>query len=100
MRLLFVTFLLFAFYGTDRVFGQDLQKPSPVPYQAGCIGCVPVVPVMPMAPAVIYQPQVVYQPYQYMGSALYERRYATPFRNALFGRYRGYHYYSPMQVQQ
>ena len=98
----FVIFLLFGFYGDSwSCHAQTFMPPSPVAaapiyqsavpvYQAPCIGCV-----VPQ----IYLPQVQYVPYQYQGSQVVERQFATPIRNALFGRYRAYHYYAP-QVQQ
>lgn len=106
IKALFITFLLFAFYGNNwRCHAQELQYPGGqvqiAAYPVGCIGCQPVqvMPMMPAAPQIIYQPRTVYHPYQYQGSAIVERRYATPFRNALFGRWRGYHYYAPIQNQ-
>ena len=46
-------------------------------------------------PQTLLVPRVQYQPYQYQGSRIWERRYSTPFRNWMFGRYRIDHYYSP-----
>ena len=36
-------------------------------------------------PPVVYQPQTVYQPYQYNGSYVVPRNYHTPVRKVLFG---------------
>ena len=69
-----------------------------------CPSCVPATTAAPQAtPIVAYKPVTVYQPayqlvpYQYAGSAITEQRYHTPIRNALFGRYRGYHFYTPLR---
>lgn len=70
--------------------GPPAYQPQPVVTQQAapvCVNCIP-------APTV-YAPVTVYQPYQYRGSAVYERRYPTPLRNWLHGRYGVTHYYSP-----
>lgn len=43
----------------------------------------------------IYVPQVQLVPYQYQGTQVYERQYATPIRDLFFGRYRIQHQYAP-----
>ena len=45
----------------------------------------------------VYRPAYQLVPYQYSGSTIVERRYPTPLRDAIFGRYRGYHFYKPMR---
>ena len=64
--------------------------------QAQCYGGRCFAPAGP-AP-VIYQPRVVYQPWQYRGSSYTPRNYQTPFRTMLFGRGVWRHHYTP-QVQ-
>ena len=90
----FVTFLLFAFYGNDRVFGQTLQVPA-VPIYVQPAYAIPY-----YAPPVIYQPQVQWVPYQYQGSQVYRRYYRTPVRNLLFGKYRAYDYLSLIHISE
>ena len=90
MRLWYIVFLLFGFYGTPSVFGQELQppvisQPSPV-YVAPCVGCLP---------QVIYRPQIQLVPYLYQNSTVRQMEYPTPLRNLFFGRYRINHYYQP-----
>ncbi|MCW4040197.1 MAG: hypothetical protein NWE83_05545 [Candidatus Bathyarchaeota archaeon] len=46
-------------------------------------------------PQMMYQPRVYYQPYQYQGSVIRDKTYATPLRNMFFGTYRIDHYYKP-----
>ena len=89
MRLLFIVFLLFGFYGTPRVYGQQLIPVSPVPYQTAW-----------QVPQTILVPQTTMVPYQLEQSQVIRREYATPLRDLLLGRYRMQHIYRPQQVQQ
>lgn len=59
---------------------------QPVVIQQRCFGgqCVP---------QTIYQPTTTYTPLQYQGSTITERRYRTPIRTGLFGRWRIFHTY-------
>ena len=92
MPILFVTFLLFAFYGTDRVWGQE---PIRMPVAVAPVICPNCVPVVPQA---LYQPQIQLVPYQYQRTEVMPRDYRTPLRDLFLGRYRINHYYTP-QVQ-
>lgn len=85
----------YLYAATDTAFGQVVVQ---APGTTVCIGgnCYAPVPVY-SPPQRIMVPRVQYQPYQYQGSAIVERRYHTPIRNWFFGRYRGYHYYAPVQ---
>ena len=88
--------LLASFVAVPAVAQENIPSPppaAPVAVQVGCIGCVPAVP------AVIYRPVVTYQPLQLQSVGVYQRRYATPIRTALFGRYRFAPVYAPAQVQ-
>lgn len=83
--------------------------PNPQPvinvpvYQYEYYSIRPMLPARPSAPMIrglpvpdtLWVPRVEYQPYQYDGSRVWERRYSTPFRNLLFGRWRVDHYYRP-----
>lgn len=98
-RLLFITFLVFGFSRTGILRGQEPQPLQPVTPQTTL---VPVVyPGVPVAypPPILYRPRIVYQPYQLQGAQVYRRFYATPIRNALFGRYRSQAIYTPMVRQ-
>lgn len=66
--------------------------PNLVQVQSGCVGgrCYAPAPV-------IYQPRVVYQPYQYRGTTVTPKVYHTPIRNWLFGTARVQHIYAPYQ---
>lgn len=90
MKLLFITFLAFAFGYSARCYGQQVMQPSPVPYPVA----VPV-----YAPPVVYVPQVIYQPYQYDRTEVIRREYRTPLRDWFLGRYRINHYYAPVPPQ-
>lgn len=93
MRSLFVTFLLFAFYGTPKVYGQELVYPLPsqqMIYQPSYQSLYP--PTMPQR---LYVPQVQMIPYDYQRTEVTRRLYRTPFRDLLFGRYKIYDYYAP-----
>ena len=60
-----------------------------------CPACVRV----QVAPQIIMRPQIQWQPYQYQGSAYYQKQYRTPLRNLLFGRGVLVHRYAPLQQQ-
>ena len=93
---LFITFLLFAFYGDSwRCHAQGLVIPQ---VQVAPVYQVPAYQVYQPAP-MIYVPQVQMIPYQYDRTEVYRREYRTPLRDALFGRYRAYNFYSPVQPQ-
>lgn len=47
-------------------------------------------------PQRIVVPQTIYKQYQYRGSSIIGNTYPTPVRDALFGRWRYNHYYSPI----
>ena len=97
IKALFITFLLFAFYGNARCFGQSLAIPAVPVYQVPAYSVA--VPVA--VPAVVYRPQVQYVPYQLDRTVVTQKAYRTPLRNLFFGRYRVQHYYAPQQqVQQ
>ena len=87
----FIFFLLFGFYGSANCFGQVpvVQQPAPYLY----------VPQVYYAPSVVYVPQVQAVPYQYQRTEVYRQDYRTPLRNLLFGRYRAYDFYSPVENQ-
>ena len=94
-KLLFITFLLFAFYGSSwrTCQGQTLQVPAAPVYVQ------PAYAVPYYVPPVIYQPQIQWVPYQLDRTEVMQRDYRTPIRDLFFGRYRVQHYYRP-QVQQ
>ena len=79
------------------VVGLDAVEPQPC-LNGACgqtviqIG-IPQQVYIPPAPPVVYRPVTTYQPLQYQGSVIGERRYATPIRDSLFGRWFGFHYY-------
>lgn len=105
MKSLFITFLLFAFYGSSwrAAQGQTLQVPAVQVYPVAPVNpsfgyVYPAVPVT-APPPMIYRPQIYYQPYQYQGSVYRPKTYRTPIRNWLFGTGTVDHYYSPQKQQ-
>ena len=87
-----IVFLLFGFYGSANCFGQVAVAVQPVvPYV--------YVPQVYYAPRVVYVPQVQAVPYQYQRTEVYRQDYRTPLRDLLFGRYRAYDFYSPVENQ-
>ena len=90
MKTLFVTFLLFAFYGSARVYGQEFAGTGTpvVVYQAPL-----VVQYLQVYPPVVYRPQVQMVPYQLQ--RVEATPWRTPLRSMLFGPMRMTPVYAP-----
>jgi len=89
IRFLFIVFLLFGFYGSAKVFGQDINATFyRVPARA-------TIPIAAAPPQVLLVPQVQMVPFVYDRTEVIQRQYRTPLRDVLFGRYRINQFYSP-----
>lgn len=93
MRVLFITFLLLAFYGNARCWGVDPSVYQVPHYYAPQVYAAPL-----YAPApTIYVPQVQMVPYRLDRTEVVPQHYRTPLRDLLFGRYRINNYYVPQE---